>query len=120
MSPKAITFGDTVRVRSTDVTTDAGLAGLLGTVHGETTPSVTGVEVIGELDGDYAINVFFEGKEADAWFAPELLEFVDHGAGAEIQFEGADTKWIRSEDGEWIEQPGDAPAGKARPWWKFW
>ena len=120
MNAKAISFGDTVRVRTTSVTKDAELAGLVGTVYGETTPSVTGVDVIGELEADYAINVYFEEKGAGVWFEPRLLEFVDHGAGAEIQLEGVTKKWVRSEDGEWVEHSTGAQSGKNRPWWKFW
>lgn len=42
-----ISFGDNVRVRSTDLSESVGLAGLAGQVYGETTPSKTGVELIG-------------------------------------------------------------------------
>ena len=41
----AISFGDNVRVLTTQLTTALGLAGLTGAVYGETTPSDTGVEV---------------------------------------------------------------------------
>ena len=51
-----IGFGDNVRVRSTPNTRDCPVAGLVGKVLGETTPSVTGVQVIGELKTDYALN----------------------------------------------------------------
>ncbi len=118
MNAKAISFGDTVRVRTTSVTEDAGVADLVGTVHGETTPSPTGVDVIGELEADYAINVFFEGTAESAWFEPTLLQFVDHGAGVEIGLDGVAKKWVRSEDGEWIEH--STSAGRNRPWWKIW
>ena len=63
MADQSISFGDHVRVRSTPLTEERGLAGLDGNVHGETTPSVTGVEVIGELKSDYAINVFLMAWE---------------------------------------------------------
>jgi hypothetical protein len=108
-----ISFGDNVRVRSTPITEEHGLAGLSGDVHGETTPSVTGIEVIGQPKTDYAINVFFESRKKSYWFASDLLEFVDHAAGAEITLKGVPKRWGRSASGEWIEQP-------QKPWWRFW
>lgn len=108
-----ISFGDNVRIRSTPLTEEHGLAGLSGQVYGETTPSSTGVEVIGDLKADYAINVFFENQNKSYWFASELLEFVDYGAGTEIMLEGVPKKWVRAASGEWIEQ-------SKKPWWKFW
>jgi hypothetical protein len=109
-----ISFGDNVRVRSTTLTNERGLAGLSGQVYGETTPSVTGVEVIGEPKTDYAINVFFKSQNTSYWFASHLLEFVDHAPGTEITVKSAPTKkWVRAESGEWVEE-------RKRPWWKFW
>lgn len=105
---------DNVRVRTTALTQDRGLAGMRGQVHGETTPSATGVEVIGEPKTDYAINVFFESQKKSYWFASDLLEFIDHAAGTEVAFEGVRKKWVRAESGEWIEHP------QKKPWWRFW
>jgi hypothetical protein len=109
-----IHFGDTVRVRPSPETETRGIAGLVGQVFGETTPSVTGVAVIGQLSRDYALNVHFEGRSETFWFAAELLEFIDHGAGAEIRLEGVPKKWVRQASGKWIEQ------SDKKPWWKFW
>ena len=100
-----ISFGDNVRVRDTAATQAAGVAGLTGPVYGETTPSTTEVDVIGEVTNDYAINVHFEERGESLWFAPELLELVDHGAGAEITIDGVDKKWTRTESGEWEKSP---------------
>ena len=58
-----ITFGDTVRLLSTPETEAVGVAGQVGKVYGETTPSASGVKVVGELVGDYALNVHFEGRK---------------------------------------------------------
>ena len=109
-----ITFGDNVRVRSSPETEARGVAGLVGQVYGETTPSVTGVAVIGEVTRDHALNVHFEGRAETLWFAPELLEFVDHGANAEIRLDGVPKKWARTATGEWAEIPD------RKPWWRFW
>ena len=116
----SISFGDNVRVRSTPETESAGLAGLRGQVYGCTTPSQTGVEVVGELKNDYAVNVFFAASDEAYWLAPELLEFVDHAAGTEISLAGVAKKWVRTESGEWLEsETGDPPQAR-RPWWQFW
>jgi hypothetical protein len=100
-----IAFGDQVRIRSTAVTDGLGLTGLKGQVYGETTPSVTRVVVIGELRQDRALNVRIEQRGEALWFAPELLEFIDHGAGTTATIDGAPQKWVRAEDGEWVESP---------------
>jgi hypothetical protein len=97
----AISFGDNVRVATTPLTTALGLSGLTGAVYGETTASVTGVEVVVEVADDYAIAVQLDGRDGSIWFAPELLEFVDHAPGTEIVI--GNRRLIRSESGEWIE-----------------
>lgn len=111
-----ISFGDNVRVRSTDVSESVGLAGLVGQVYGETTPSKTGVEVIGQSTNDYAINVFFVERDESVWIVPELLEFVDHASGTEFQVEGASEKFLRDARGEWVK----ISVQSSKPWWKFW
>ena len=112
-----ISFGDNVRVRQTPLTEERRLAGLVGQVYGETKPSITEVEVIGEMTADYAINVSFESLGKSYWFSPDLLEFVDHAPGTEIKLKGASKKWVRSPSGEWI---GEKLEQKRKPWWKFW
>ena len=118
-------FGDNVRIRSTPETESWGFAGRCGTVSGFTTPSSTGIEVVGRFSEDYALAVMFEDPPAcDAWFARELVEFIDHGPGTEIRI--GNIKAVRNSDGTWIETRLDgAPLGSisARPrktWWKFW
>lgn len=98
-----LTMGDNVLVKRTPETEALGLAGLSGQVYGHTTPSVTGVEVIGESRDDFAVNVFLTQRHAAIWFAPTLLQFVDHGAGTEISLEGVPKKWVRRATGEWDE-----------------
>jgi hypothetical protein len=111
-----VSFGDNVRVASTPLTTSLGLAGLTGVVYGETTPSVTGVEVVGRATADYAVNVQLDGRDESLWFASELVEFVDHAPGTEIVI--GNKRAVRTASGEWME---DRPPSKsARPWWRFW
>jgi hypothetical protein len=115
-----ISFGDNVRVASNALTARLGFAGLIGRVYGWTTPSHTEVEVIGESDQDYAINVFFEDRKEAFWFAPYLLEFVDHAPGIEIRLEGIPKKWVRAASGEWTESNVADLKAKRAQWWKFW
>jgi len=76
---------------------------------------VTLVDVIGEYHADYAVNVYFDELGKDYWFAPELLEFIDHAPGTEILVSGSNKKLVRTRDGRWREEPLST-----KPWWKFW
>jgi hypothetical protein len=96
-----ITFADRVRIRFTETTEILGVAGQMGIVNGRTTPSVTGVEVIGNTYKDFAIAVTLESQTKQLWFAEEVLEFVDHGAGTTVEVAGQ--KLIRDEYGHWRE-----------------
>jgi hypothetical protein len=74
-----ITFGDNVRLRSTPETEALGLAGQVGQVYGETTPSVTGVTVVGQI------------------------------VGSEIRLDGVPKKWTRSASGDWVKSSDKKP-----------
>lgn len=108
-----IGFGDNVRVRDTEETRAAGVAGIVGSVYGETTPSVTSVEVIGTLTEDFALNVQPD-EGSGFWIALYLLEFIDHGAGA-VMIVG-NVRAVRQADGSWHE----SKIKPERPWWKLW
>ena len=92
-------FGDNVRVRSTDATEALGIAGRIGQIYGETTPSSTGVAVVGDHRRDYAVSVHFDDPDGTTWLAEELLDFVDHGAGTKITI--GSKSFVRGYDGEW-------------------
>src|SRR5262245_21719987 len=94
-------FADHVRIRECPETDAAGVALLEGEVDGFTTPSVTGVEVIGGAPDDYAIAVSLQLSGACLWFRPDLVEFLDHNAGAEVVV--GNVKAIRQADGTWAE-----------------
>jgi hypothetical protein len=114
-----ISFGDNVRVLPTPETQSLGLAGLVGQVYGQTTPSVTGVSVVGQCAQDYAINVQFEGRSDSIWFASQLLEFVDHSPGSEAVI--GNKRFVRAASGEWIETPSSGTSPRApKPWWRIW
>ena len=67
---RPIGVGDLVRIRGTPATLATDVAGLIGEVQGTTAPSKTNVEVIGQLQEDYAIHVQFDGRKEAYWFAP--------------------------------------------------
>lgn len=113
-----MSFGDNVRVKHSPETKMSGFEGESGQVFGETMPSVSGVSVIGKTERDFAFNVFFAGLNKGAWFAPHLLEFIDHAPGSTFSLEGGNS-FVREADGGWREERSDL-APKANPWWKFW
>jgi hypothetical protein len=110
----SITFGDNVRILSSPETDAEGLSGKTGQVYGETTPSVTSVNVIGEAKNDYAINVSIEELGTEFWFAPELLELIDHAEGSEIVI--GNYRAVRRADGTWDESRSNT----SKKWWQFW
>jgi len=104
-------FGDRVRIKESPETLATELAGVEGDVYGFTTPSVTGVTVIGGAPNDHAINVFVESKKADFWIRPDLIEFVHFNAGSETVV--GNVKAVRQTDGTWLETrlEGDSRPG---------
>jgi hypothetical protein len=96
----AISFGDTVRILNTPETRAAECAERIGTCYGFTTPSVTGVEVIGRGGNDQALNVTFEGGSS-AWFDPSVVAFVGLNAGQTATI--GDKRFVRLPTGEWVE-----------------
>ena len=96
-----LTIGDNVMVRKTPITEAAGIAGAMAQVMGETTPSVTGVEVIGKPKRDYAVAIWMEGTDGSYWIDPDLLEFKDHGPGTTMTLAGVSGEWTRDADGQW-------------------
>jgi hypothetical protein len=101
LTPRArVSFGDRVRIRATDATVEAGLAGQVGTVFGLTTPSLGFVDdIVGDPIDDVAVNVNLEQGHGSVWFAPSLLEFLDHTPGLEIRI--GEKGFMRTESGEW-------------------
>lgn len=70
--------GDSVRIKTTPVTEQLGLAGLSGIAFGTTSPSDSGEPFIGNPANDFAIGVFFKERDEVLWFTLDLLEPV-HG-----------------------------------------
>ena len=99
MSTSRISFGDKVRIRSATATDAVGAVGRTGVVYVFTTPSVTGVEDIGDTPDDHAVAVTIEWRAESLWFAEALLELVDHQRGTTIEIAGR--RLIRDERGEW-------------------
>lgn len=110
-------FGDTVRIRHTTETAQAGIAGREGTVYGFTTPSVTGVEVVGELMDDFALNVHVEALDAAFWLDPSNIELVSRPDTQVLTVGNKRIVVTRTEDGYQEDIEDLIPP---RPWWRFW
>jgi hypothetical protein len=106
-----ICFGDNVRIRRSLETERLGIAETIGNVYGETPPSVTNVEVIGQPRSDYAFNVYFDSLQKSYWLVPEMLEFVEHAPGTEVHVHGAPFKSVRQRDGTWKDVPLEPVSG---------
>lgn len=109
-----VSFGDNVRISDSDSTIASGHAGRVGVCYGMTTPSVTGVEVVGDAGDDVALNVHFDDQAVeDAWFSPVLVVLVDHAAGSRATV--GDHAFVKTEDGSWVSE-STAPRKRQRRW----
>jgi hypothetical protein len=78
----------------------AGYSGRFGQCWGFTTPSATGIEVVGGPVEDIALNIHCDDEAvADAFFRPGDLELLDHDPGLEIQI--GETHLVRDDEGGW-------------------
>ena len=112
------TFGDLVKVKSSKETIELNLANKTGEIFGETTPSITEVEVIGDVIDDYAINVFFEELDEGYWFTQDLLEPIEGDPDREIEITVGNHTLTKNKDGSWENKTKSLPEKKQ--WWKFW
>jgi hypothetical protein len=104
-------FGDKVRIANTDDAEGQPYAGEVGQVLGESMPSASGVgPVIGDRGDDRALGVQLERTGEVVWFAPHLVEFVDHQSGATMSLDGGPT-FVRMPDGTWHEVGAPTEAG---------
>lgn len=111
-----IAFGDNVRIVDAAPTRVSGHANLIGVCFGMTTPSTTGVEVVGDAIDDVALNVHFGSEETgDAWFAPDLVCLVDHAVGSHATV--ADRSFVKAADGNWIPEDRDEGHNTPRRRW---
>jgi hypothetical protein len=105
------TFGDRVRIRDAEETRVGGYSGQTGTVFGESIPSTSGVTpVIGDRGEDRALSVTVDETRKSAWFAPHLIEFVDHGGVETMSVDGGPS-FTRDPDGTWHEVGGSTGLG---------
>jgi hypothetical protein len=109
-----VEFGDEVRFRANSHTIEAGISGLDGTVHGFTTPSSTGIEAVGPLADDFAINVYVDSLSQGFWIDPSMVELVHRPEVMEFGVAGKTIRVTRTADGS-VEE-----VLRERPWWKFW
>jgi hypothetical protein len=98
---------DRARVLQSEETAALGLTGRVGVITGITTPSVTGIHPIGGIASNCAICVSFKDLPQTFWFAPHLLEFVDHAPGTTITIGGKHL--VRLASGQWVEKDSDVP-----------
>jgi len=110
----AFGFGDTVRIKDNPETAQATIAGLEGTVYGFTTPSLTGVEAVGPLSQDFALNVYVDSLNQGFWLDPANIELVERPEVMEFSVAGKTIR-VTQKDGEY-----DEAVILPRPWWKFW
>ena len=111
-----IAFGDHVRIVDDDTSRQSGHAGCAGVCYGATTPSATGVDVIGDSRDDVALNVYFEESGTDAWFAPDLVALVDHAEGSTATV--GDATFIKGADGSWARVSNPDEAASAKRWFR--
>lgn len=92
-----VEFGDEVRIASAPENEARGYAGRSGVCNGFTTSSYSGVEVIGPAKNDHALSVDFDESGENAWFSPDLVQYVGHAEGTVIQI--GDKTLRRNADG---------------------
>lgn len=105
-------FGDRVRILESPETIAAGVAGMEGSIYGWTTPSLSGVSVVGGAPDDYALNVNISLTGQNLWFRPDLVELLHHNAGFEIVVKNK--KAIRQANDSWVEMENDLDPESAR------
>lgn len=110
-------FGNTVKIKRSPETEKSGTAEKVGEIYGETTPSITNVDVIGNPKRDYAVNVFFKETKSSLWFDEDLLELIDSGEGTAMTL--GDKTFIKTKDGDWI-QSNTSNSVSTKKWWQFW
>jgi RNase P/RNase MRP subunit p29 len=86
-------IGHRVRVIKVPQTESSGIAGRIGNLAGFTTPSRTGIEILGVAEHDIAFNVTFQNPDDSAWLAPEYLEFIGRTSALEIDIYGKRWSW---------------------------
>jgi hypothetical protein len=109
-------FGNKVRIKDCLVTKEKGLAGMVGEVYGQTTPSMMDFEIIGTPKDDFAVSVYFDDLKTSYWFDADLLETIADGQGTVMTLDGVDKKWTKGQEGQWIEE-NTKPIKK---WWELW
>src|SRR4030095_3412902 len=102
-------------IKSSQQTVEKGLAGKIGEIFGETTPSMMDFEIIGTPKVDYAVNVYFNDLGESFWFDADLLEQIDTGEGTVMTLDGIPKKWTKGKNGEWIEEVTEITQRQPKP-----
>ena len=101
-----IEFGDYVKFVDNEKTRAAGVALKEGVCVGFTTPSVSNIEIIGDIEIDYAICVELKDNSEIIWATQNLLEFIGYGEGQVMEI--GNIRVTRRSDGNWKEEIIDA------------
>jgi hypothetical protein len=104
-------IGDNVKIVRSELTANLGHADRSGVFYGFTTPSVTGVAVVGEMTDDLAFVVGFD-DDTEVWFSPDLVELVDHAPG--IRSTVGDQEFVKGDDGDWVPLKTDKGTRRRR------
>jgi hypothetical protein len=96
----------------------AGIGGQVGVVHGLTKPSLSQVEVLGRLQSDQAVNVFFESIQKGFWVPVELVEFVEQASETVFMLKGVPTQWTQDASGVVVETRRRLPRGEWLAWFR--
>src|SRR5580704_7656899 len=72
-----------------------------------------------EKENDFAVNVHFPDRDESLWFAPDLVEVIDHGAGTEITLDHHRLQFLPQPALPEVPERGGAGADlPALPWQK--
>ena len=93
-------IGDRVRIARSSETAELGWAAREGIYYGFTTPSVTGIQLIG-LIGDIGVNVGFADGVVE-WFDSSLVEYLGYDPSDTMTV--GDRVFVRDSDGAWISE----------------
>jgi hypothetical protein len=109
-------IGDNVRIVGSEPMSALGYADRVGVFYGFTSPSVTGVEVVGEITEDVAFAVDFGDGTETVWFSPHLVELVDQAPG--ITATVGDQEFVKGDDGRWVPVEPDGERTRRRRWYR--
>jgi hypothetical protein len=113
---QSFAMGTRVRVRPDSATDAVGIGGQVGVVHGLTKPSLSRVDVVGILQTDQAVHVYFDSLHKGFWVPVELVEFVGQAPETVFMLKGVAKQWTQTSSGAVVEAPRRLPRGEWLAW----